>query len=313
MKKTTWILVSVLAVFVLAACGGGESPEGSTETVQLQTDYPDALSVDGQLALGTLRLDESEQAVDETQAAELLPLWQAYQALSTSDSAAEVEVTALLGQIQGAMTNDQIEAIVAMQLTEDDRTAYTEEFGARLGRGAMMGGEADGEGGGGRPGGGGFGGVPGMRPGGEQGGVPGGQLGDGGMDAFATRMAETGMDQESFVASLMDRALMNGLIRSLQVKTGELDPEAMTFRPNQILYATISESTGIPEETLQQGVADGSTLAEVITANDGDLEAVHEALEDVFAEQPLQEGMDLGQWIDGMLEGSFGRGAEGGD
>ena len=67
-----------------------------------------------------MKLDEGDQPISKDEAATLLPLWQAYQNLSASDSAAPAELTALVNQIQKNMQPGQVEAIAAMQLTADD-------------------------------------------------------------------------------------------------------------------------------------------------------------------------------------------------
>jgi len=126
-------LVLVLAVGVLAGCGGGEATpepvdEGVGETYTsavLDASYSDALSVSNQLALGTLRLEETEKPVMPDQATALLPLWQALQGGVT----AQAEVNAVLKQIEGTMTPEQLAAIAAMQLTQEDLQAWMQEQG----------------------------------------------------------------------------------------------------------------------------------------------------------------------------------------
>ena len=86
----------------------------------MNESYTDALPVATQLILGSLKLDEGDQPITTDEAATLLPLWQAYQNLSASDSAAPAELTALVNQIQKNMQPGQVKAIAAMQLTTDD-------------------------------------------------------------------------------------------------------------------------------------------------------------------------------------------------
>jgi hypothetical protein len=86
--------------------------------------------------LGTLRLEGTENAVTPEQAAALLPLWQALRGGVT----AQAEVNAVLKQIEGTMTQEQLEAIAAMQLTQDDLGAWVEEQGLGLGPGPGQGG-----------------------------------------------------------------------------------------------------------------------------------------------------------------------------
>jgi len=117
-------LVLLLVVGVLVGCGGEQATpapadEGGGETYTsavLDASYPGALSVGSQLALGTLQLEETENSVTPEQATTLLPLWQALQGGVT----AQAEVDAVLKQIEGTMTPEQLAAIAAKQLTQDD-------------------------------------------------------------------------------------------------------------------------------------------------------------------------------------------------
>jgi hypothetical protein len=116
----------------LAGCGGGEATPVAEEAIGdtytsalLDTSYTDALSVNNQLLLGTLQLEETEHAVTPEQAADLLPLWQALQGGVT----ARAEVNAVLKQIEGTMTSEQLEAIAVLQLTQADVRAWMQEQG----------------------------------------------------------------------------------------------------------------------------------------------------------------------------------------
>ena len=122
MNKKVYFIGALLLILLLAACSsptvstadddGIDSDSGpeqlQTLTARLSDDYGDALSVQGQLALGTLQLEETELAVDEALAAELLPLWRAAQSLANSDTAADAEVKAVINQIQDTMTPEQV-------------------------------------------------------------------------------------------------------------------------------------------------------------------------------------------------------------
>jgi hypothetical protein len=135
MKNTETIshalLTLALATALLTGCGSAEpapaaAPADSGAGGQSDASYADALDVSGQLALGTLRLEETENAVTAEQAALLLPLWQA---LRSGTLQSEEETDAVLKQIQGAMTPGQITAIQAMQLTEDGVRSWAESQG----------------------------------------------------------------------------------------------------------------------------------------------------------------------------------------
>ena len=130
-------LVLILVVGVLAGCGGeqatpapADESAGETYTsASLDTSYDGALNASSQLVLGTLQLEETDYAVTPEQAASLLPLWQALQGGVT----AEVEVNAVLKQIEGAMTQEQLEAIAAMQLTQENLSVWMREQGMGFG------------------------------------------------------------------------------------------------------------------------------------------------------------------------------------
>jgi len=85
------------------------------------------------LLVGSLKLEDTDQAVSTDEAAKLLPLWQAYRSLSTSQTAAEAEVEALLNQIQSTMTSDQVQAIKAMNLTSTDMMNLMQSIGTGMG------------------------------------------------------------------------------------------------------------------------------------------------------------------------------------
>ena len=155
MKKHT--ILSLMVVFVLAlttvmsGCGGDAAPttaepeeaqgEEMEETVPdsediltdiLSDDYEDALSARNQLALGTLKLEGSGNAVTPEQAQELALYWQALKALAADSTSATEETTAVQAQIVEAMTQVQLEAIAAMQLTSADLNEFYVEQGVEL-------------------------------------------------------------------------------------------------------------------------------------------------------------------------------------
>jgi hypothetical protein len=149
------------------------------------------------LILGTVKLDETDFAVDAEQAAALRPLWKALRSIGESETAAQAEVDALISQIEDTMTPEQINAIEAMELSMQDMGSVAELLGIEMGgfgaggfgemtpemqatRQAMReSGEFPGPG-------------SGMGPGGGQG--PGGGFGGAEMDpdARATAIAERG-------------------------------------------------------------------------------------------------------------------------
>jgi len=80
-----------------------------------------------QLALGSLKLDDTDYAITTKQATDLLPMWQVYVELLSSDTAAQEEIDALTEQIQETMTSEQMQAISDMQLTQQDMFTAMQE------------------------------------------------------------------------------------------------------------------------------------------------------------------------------------------
>jgi hypothetical protein len=190
MKKVLYLTLLVLLLFVSTACSGSSNDTSSTDS---QTDLAGEetgtdtrpvltegeLPVAIQLQLGTFELEGTEVAIDAEQATAFLPLWKAYRSLSTSDTAAAVEIEAVVNQIQGEMTPEQLEYIATFEFSQENMFVLMEELGLSP-RGPGEGDEfpegfTPGEGfrGGGFP----EGGIPGGGPGGEGGpGGFGGQL-----------------------------------------------------------------------------------------------------------------------------------------
>jgi hypothetical protein len=327
MNKKIYLVGALVLILILAACGGSiassvteeeagsdaggltnsSSEQSQTLSVRLSDDYADALSVQGQLALGTIKLEDTELAVDEALAAELLPLWRAVQSLANSDTAADVEVQAVINQIQDTMAPEQVTAMIAMEMTEGSLATMIENqelaFGFG-GRGFSGEGSEDGPGGGGI--GRGFGGGPGgggPGGGGPGGGLPG-DLGNFSEDDIATRQARFA---EGGFGEIQDRLLVGVVVRTLEIKTGEVDEAELQERAAARLnpLAIASEAMGIEVEALQEEMAGGATLAEAISTLGGDLEKVRAALAEAYDQLPDAEEQDIDQFIDDLLDRSL--------
>ncbi|GAB4442756.1 MAG: hypothetical protein Kow0031_24890 [Anaerolineae bacterium] len=133
----------ILVIALLTACGGSPAaaePVDSGPVSALSTAHADALPVRNQLALGTLRLEDNPAvAITPEQAAKLLPLWQGLNNLSGSGTGATAEINAMLAQIEGEMTAEQLETIKAMQLTRSDIQAVAQEWGVSGSEGGQPG------------------------------------------------------------------------------------------------------------------------------------------------------------------------------
>jgi|GEM_PF-236511 len=226
---------------MLAACGQVQpTPQESSEAASgtsgasRESVPPGDLTRPTQLALGTLKLEDTELAVSQEQGAQLAFLWQAYGSLTRSGTAAEQEITALVNQIEGAMSAEQLKAIGDMHLTRDEMIVWVEENGVRpeaapgadgargfAGLGPMPGME------GGAPGGGEGGRLPAGGPPGGGGMLmgPGGGEGAGGMsggEGLAPEMQAT-LQASRPAAGAGDRLvlmLLNPLITLLNARAG---------------------------------------------------------------------------------------------
>jgi hypothetical protein len=132
-------LVLALVAGVLAGCGAEEATPATADedtaaayiSAALDTSYDGALDARNQLMLGTIQLEGTDNAVTPEQATGLLPLWQALQGGVT----AQAEVEAVLKQVEGAMTQEQLEAIARLQLTQEDLRTWMQEQGLGAGGG----------------------------------------------------------------------------------------------------------------------------------------------------------------------------------
>ncbi len=183
MKK---ISISILAILILALSACGAASAGTQQAASAQQDG--TLPIQEQILIGIFKLEGSDQAVTAQQAAQLIPLWQVYKDLGSSDSAAQEEIDGLVQQIQDIMTPAQMQTISDMHLTRQEMFTVLQEQGINLGGpgdgnigpeqiATLQAGRGSGDGF--RPPEGGFqGGVPGGGPGGGggfDGGGPGGQ------------------------------------------------------------------------------------------------------------------------------------------
>jgi len=130
-------LILIMLALALAACGGTEDTAGlddvdsggKTAVAEITDTYDDALAIRNQLLLGIMRLEGTPQAVTVDQAAELATLWQAFAALSDSNTAAPEETEAVQNQIVAALTVEQVNAIAAMKLTNTELQEFYVETG----------------------------------------------------------------------------------------------------------------------------------------------------------------------------------------
>src|SRR5512141_2547442 len=126
MKNKIAFTLLLIPILILSACG---SKAGNPTSTAQGNANAQELPLSTKLAIGTLKLEGTTSAITPTQAKDLLPLWQVYSSLITSDTAAQEEKDALAQQIQETMTADQVKAIESLNLTQRDVFTSMQQLG----------------------------------------------------------------------------------------------------------------------------------------------------------------------------------------
>ncbi len=116
----------LIALAILAAAGLLVYARVGTQA-STSTSSSDEVS---KLALGTLDLEDTDQAVDAAQARSLLPLWQLLEELQTNPATAPAETKAVIEAINSAMTASQLQAIEAANYGSATKTASASKTGS---------------------------------------------------------------------------------------------------------------------------------------------------------------------------------------
>jgi len=130
MKRNALPALLLTSALILAGCGGASAARGRFGNAPLTPE--------SKLAIGTLNLETTPQAVDPAMAARLLPLWQLLAQLDGSPSTAPEEIQAVVDQIRATMSPAQIQAMDNMNITSAD--AFSGLQAQRQGNGASVGG-----------------------------------------------------------------------------------------------------------------------------------------------------------------------------
>jgi hypothetical protein len=127
MKIKTLVISLLLLAFTLTACS---APTPTTAADQNAPQQPGQNggpagggpqnTLESRLAMGTLKLEGTSQAVTADQAKQLLPLWQQVKTLETNTTNSQADMQAVYQNIEKAMTADQIKAIQDMNPTQSD-------------------------------------------------------------------------------------------------------------------------------------------------------------------------------------------------
>jgi hypothetical protein len=126
MKSKITLPLLLIPILLLSACSSAATSTASNIQGGANSQ---AMPLPEKLALGTLKLEGTSNAITAKQASDLLPLWQVYSSLITSDTAAQEEKDALAQQIQETMSADQIKAIDNLNLTQRDVFASMQQLG----------------------------------------------------------------------------------------------------------------------------------------------------------------------------------------
>ncbi len=145
MKKSFVIAIILILIGVLAACSTRQSwSRNSTNGTQSNSQNPSfnagagqpdgngqntQLNLESKVGIGILKLEGTDQAVDEAKAKELLPLFKALKTLSSNNNTAVDEIRALNTQIKNTMTADQLAAIEKMELSYSDLKNLMDSYG----------------------------------------------------------------------------------------------------------------------------------------------------------------------------------------
>lgn len=138
MKNKIVLPLLLILILMLSACGsttannnfnGQGNGQGQGNGNGQGNGAAQTMPLAEKLAVGTLKLEGTGNAVTAKQAADLLPLWQVYSSLITSDTAAQEEKDALAEQIQETMTSDQIKVIDGLNLTQREVFASMQQLG----------------------------------------------------------------------------------------------------------------------------------------------------------------------------------------
>jgi hypothetical protein len=220
MNKASVILLLLLTL-ILTACSGNASGAAGPAANAPGSGAAGGLSAPIQVALGTIKLDETTNAVTAEQARELLPLWETLQVLESSDTAATKEKEALVGQIQETMTSEQTQAITALNLSRQDMfsvmQSQAQTVGGTRNNGTSQGGSTStSRGGGFGPG---AGEMMGPPPDGG-GGFPGGNPNAQGQRTQSDNSTDSSTQPPAIDPNRIPTPLIQAVIEYLKTKTG---------------------------------------------------------------------------------------------
>lgn len=127
MERASFVRIIIFVILISTACGSNSSKSSSSTTAS--TNKMATMTQVVELAVGTLRLEGTGQAVDKKLASQLLPYWQLIDELVASESTAPQEITAVVENIHAIMATEQVKAIQNMKLTQNDLDSAVQNAG----------------------------------------------------------------------------------------------------------------------------------------------------------------------------------------
>ena len=140
--------ILMISILLFTACGV-VSTTGETGNSRGNSQVPQSSFQPGQagleishiqkLALGIIKLEDTNFPVTAEQAKELAILWKVLRNLDADETSAAAEKDALAKQIQGTLTTEQLQAIENMNLTTTDMGEVASKLGIELDTGGGFG------------------------------------------------------------------------------------------------------------------------------------------------------------------------------
>jgi hypothetical protein len=126
-----WIILLPLLI-IFAACSslqlpGASSPSGNQPQPNATFSFANQ-PLESKLAIGTLKLEGTPQAITPEQAKKLLPLWKAVKVMNNSTTTAPTELQGLYKQIEDSMTPEQVTTIKNLNMTGQDFQALMKQY-----------------------------------------------------------------------------------------------------------------------------------------------------------------------------------------
>jgi len=114
------------------------STEAPATVSTLTADYTDAASIEMQLLVGILKLENTDLAITSSQAESLITLLKTLQ--EASNTASQEQIDAMIQQAQSILSAEQVTAIANLQLTQESAMAVLQEQGLAQGNPQQRGG-----------------------------------------------------------------------------------------------------------------------------------------------------------------------------